>query len=418
MSAFIPAKEQLDVVSRGAVEIHVASELEALFQRSCETGVALRVKAGFDPTRPDLHLGHGVLLEKLAQFQRLGHTAILLVGDFTAMVGDPTGNNEARPRLTREEVREAAKTYTDQAFRILDAERTEIRYNSEWLDCLSTAETVELMAKMTVSRMLERSDFSARFEEHRAIHMHEFLYPLLQGYDSVALRADVELGGTDQLFNLMVGRDLQPRYGQRGQCVLTVPLLEGTDARLEGATIVGKKMSKSAGNTIGLQEPPSAMFRKCMQIDDKVIWRYFELVSTASRADIETMKRECAERGGDARPYKERFAREIITRFHGDGHADRAAAEFASTYGADEVPENVAEVDVPTEGATLWIAKALSAAGLVKSTGEGKRLVEQGGVELDRVQVRDAQTQLQRGQRYLLRVGSKNRRFAYVKVTG
>jgi tyrosyl-tRNA synthetase len=418
MSDFLPVQQQLATLTRGAVDIHVATELEQLLTRSRETGTPLRVKAGFDPTRPDLHLGHGVLLEKLAQFQRLGHTAILLVGDFTAMVGDPTGASEARPRLTRDDVRAAAQTYTSQAFRILDAAATEIRHNSEWLDALAPSDILELMAQMTVSRMLERSDFSARFSDHRAIHMHEFLYPLLQGYDSVALRADIELGGTDQLFNLMVGRDIQPRYGQKGQCVLTVPLLEGTDARVEAGVIVGKKMSKSAGNYIGLQEAPAEVFRKAMQIDDKVIWRYFELLSKETSGAITAMKAECAAGGGDARPFKERFAREIISRFHSEADADAAARAFATTYSEGDVPADVAEFEVPTEGATLWIAKALSAAGLVKSTGEGKRMVEQGGVELDRAQVRDAQTQLQKGSRYLLRVGSKNRRFAYVRVTG
>ncbi len=415
---FLPAAEQLEILTRGAVDVHVREELHERLTKSAETGKPLRVKAGFDPTRPDLHIGHAVLLEKLAQFQRLGHTAILLVGEFTAMVGDPSGANEARPRLSRDDVRAAANTYTDQAFRILDKSKTEIRYNSEWLDKLSANDMVELMAKMTVSRMLERSDFSARFADHRPIHMHEFLYPLLQGYDSVALEADVELGGTDQLFNLMVGRDIQPRYGQRGQCVLTCPLLEGTDAKFENGAVVGKKMSKSANNYIGLQEPPVDMFRKCMQIDDKVIWRYFELLSTESAASILDMKSECASKGGDARPYKERFANEIISRLHTPEDATRAAFEFANTYAADDVPADIPEHEVKTEGDTLWIAKALSSAGLVKSTGEGKRLVEQGGVELDRVQIRDGQLKLDKGKRYLLRVGSKNRRFAYVKVIG
>ncbi len=418
MTTFPPVNEQLDILTRGAVDVVVRAELEERLTKSRETGKPLRVKAGFDPTRPDLHIGHAVLLEKLAQFQRLGHTAILLVGEFTAMVGDPSGANESRPRLEREEVRAAAKTYTDQAGRILDLKTTEIRYNSEWLDRLSASDFVELMAKMTVSRMLERSDFAARFSEHRAIHMHEFLYPLLQGYDSVALESDVELGGTDQLFNLLVGRDIQPRYGQRGQCVLTCPLLEGTDAKFENGVVVGKKMSKSANNYIALQEPPAVMFRKCMQIEDKVIWRYFELLSTETSLAITDMKTECAAKGGDARPYKERFAREIISRFHTPEDAARAGTEFASTYTTDEVPADVPEHEVKTEGDTLWIAKALSAAGLVKSTGEGKRMVEQGGVELDQKQIRDGQLQLAKGSRYLLRVGSKNRRFAYVKVVG
>ena len=408
-------EEQLAILTRGAVDVHVRAELEARLKRAQETGKPLRVKAGFDPTRPDLHIGHAVLMAKMRQFQELGHQVILLVGEFTAMVGDPTGKSELRPRLTREEVAASAKTYTDQAFKILDREATEIRSNSEWLDKLSPTEIVELMAKMTVSRMLERKDFGQRFEEGRPIYQHEFLYPLLQGYDSVALQCDIELGGSDQLFNLLVGRDLMPRYGQTAQMVLTTPLLEGTDAKIENGVLVGKKMSKSADNYIGLTEPPGVMFRKVMQIDDDVIFRYFELLSARSNEEIAALKKQRAE-GGDPREIKATFARELITRFHDAAAATEAEAEFKRVYGANTVPDDVQEITVPTDGPTLWIAKALSSAGLVKSTGEGKRLVEQGGVEMDRVRVTDPNLQLERGKRYLFRVGSKNRRFAYVVV--
>lgn len=415
MSTFAPVSEQMAVLLRGAVDLHVVSELEERLEASRRTGRPLRVKAGFDPTRPDLHLGHAVLLAKMRQFQDLGHRAILLVGEFTAMVGDPTGKNDARPRLSREAVREAAKSYTDQAFKILDRDKTEIRTNAEWLDALSPVDVVELMAKTTVSRMLERKDFAQRFEDGRPIYQHEFLYPLLQGYDSVALENDIELGGTDQLFNLLVGRDLMGKYGKRPQMVLTTPLLEGIDAKMQNGVVVGAKMSKSADNYIGLTEPPVTMFRKVMQIDDDVVFRYFELLSTISNERLAELKKERAE-GRDPREIKALFGREIVGRFHGEEAARTAEAEFKSVYGGDAIPDDVPTVEVATDGETLWIAKALSSAGLVKSTGEGKRLVEQGGVEIDRVRVTDGQFQLARGKRYLLRVGSKNRRFAYVVV--
>lgn len=411
----VPVDEQIAVITRGAVDVHVRAELEQRLAKAQASGKPLRVKAGFDPTRPDLHIGHAVLMAKMRQFQDFGHHVILLVGEFTAMVGDPTGKSDLRPRLTREEVRASAKTYTDQAFKILDRSKTEIRSNSEWLDKMSPSDIVELMAKMTVSRMLERKDFAQRYAEGRPIYQHEFLYPLLQGYDSVALESDIELGGSDQLFNLLVGRDLMPRYGQTAQMVLTTPLLEGTDAKIENGVIVGKKMSKSADNYIGLTEPPVVMFRKVMQIDDEVIFRYFELLSPRSNEEIAALRKQKAE-GRDPREIKALFAKELITRFHDAAAAASAEAEFKKVYGADAVPDDVEEITLTTDGPTLWIAKALSGAGLVKSTGEGKRLVEQGGVELDRARVTDANFQLERGKRYLLRVGSKNRRFKYVVV--
>jgi len=414
---FPPVAEQIALITRGAVDVHVRAELEERLQKSRDTGVPLRVKTGFDPTRPDLHLGHTVLLSKMRQFQDLGHKVILLIGEFTAMVGDPTGQNDQRPRLTREAVLAAAETYKEQAFKVLDGDKTEQRSNNEWLGTMTMNDTVELMAKMTVSRMLERNDFSKRFEEQRPIYQHEFLYPLLQGYDSVALDADIELGGTDQLFNLLVGRDLMPKYGKpRGQMVLTVPILEGTDARMgDNGQVVGKKMSKSADNYIGVSEPADVMFRKVMQIDDDVIFRYFELLSSKTNAELVALKEE-RKAGRSPMEIKGIFAREIITRFHSAQAASDAEEAFRRVYSGDAVPDDVPTMNVKTETAGLWIAKALSAAGLVKSTGEGKRLVEQGGVEVDQVRVTDAQLQLAVGKKYLLRVGSKNRRFAYVVV--
>jgi tyrosyl-tRNA synthetase len=415
MSAFPSVSDQMALLTRGIVDLHVKTELEQRLEESRKTGKPLRVKAGFDPTRPDLHIGHAVLLAKMRQFQDLGHQAILLVGEFTAMVGDPTGKSDSRPRLSREEVAASAKTYTDQAFKVLDRDRTEIRSNSEWLDKLSPVDIVELMAKMTVSRMLERNDFAKRFEEGRPIYQHEFLYPLLQGYDSVALDCDLELGGTDQLFNLLVGRDLMTKYGQRHQMVMTTPLLEGIDAKMENGVVVGAKMSKSADNYVGLTEPPLSMHRKVMQVDDDVIFRYFELLSLKSNEELAKLKAEKAA-GRHPKEIKALFAREIVARFHDDAAALAAAAEFEKIYAGHEIPADVPEHTLTTETATLWIAKALSSANLVKSTGEGKRLVEQGGVEVDQVRITDANFQLEKGKRYLLRVGSKNRRFAYVVV--
>jgi tyrosyl-tRNA synthetase len=331
------------------------------------------------------------------------------------MVGDPTGQSDARPRLTREDVQAAAKTYTEQAFKVLDPERVELRSNAEWLDAMRATDFVELMAKMTVSRMLERNDFALRYQEHRPIFQHEFLYPLLQGYDSVALDCDVELGGTDQLFNLLVGRDLMPKYGLRAQAVLTTPILEGTDARMESGRVVGKKMSKSAGNYVGLSEAPNDMYRKLMQVDDHVIFRYFELLSQKSSSEIDALRAAMAD-GKNPMEIKDGFAREMVTRFHSVEAAGAAADEFRRVYAGDAVPDDVPEHALATEGDGLWLPKALSAAGLVRSTGDGKRLVEQGGVEVDQTRVTDSSLKLSAGARYLLRVGSKNRKFAYIRV--
>jgi tyrosyl-tRNA synthetase len=403
--------DPIAILKRGVVDLVQAEDLE----KRLASGRPLRVKAGFDPTRPDLHLGHTVLLQKMRQFQELGHTVIFLVGDATAMVGDPTGQNEQRPHLSHEEVMDAAATYQVQAFKVLDRGKTEVRYNSEWLFKFSPLEFLELSAKMTVARMLERDDFAKRYAARRPIHLHEFLYPLLQAYDSVALDADVELGGTDQLFNLMAGRDMMPRYGKQSQIVMTVPLLEGTDARVEDGEIVGAKMSKSKDNYIGVTEEPIVMFRKVMQIDDAVVWRYFELLSSRSADDIAALKSDVIA-GRSPLEIKALFATEIIGRFHSAEAAIEAQREFEETYRRHGVPDQVPEIRVPTQGPTLWIAKALSLAGLVKTTSEGKRLVEQGGVEVDGERIGDPQFQLATGGPYLIRAGSKNRRFAKVIV--
>ncbi|HEX8790643.1 MAG TPA: tyrosine--tRNA ligase [Polyangiaceae bacterium] len=416
---FPPAAEQLELVGRGVVDFHVRAELEERLEASRANGKPLRVKAGFDPTRPDLHLGHTVLLQKMRQFQDLGHTAIFLIGDFTAMVGDPTGQNESRPRLTREEVSRAAETYLAQAFKVLDESKVELRRNSEWLDPMTAVGVVELAAKATVARMLERKDFAARFQEERAIHMHEFLYPLLQGYDSVALECDVELGGTDQLFNLLVGRDLMGRYGKRPQIVMTTPILEGTDAKLDPETgeIAGKKMSKSADNYIGIQEPPDEMFRKVMQIDDAVIFRFFELLSSRNNEEILQLKKQVLA-GTNPMEIKALFGREIVERFHGKAAAEETARKFERVYSKDAVPEDVPVVPLtPAAGAVAELAWALKQAQLVASTSDARRLVEQGGVEVNGARATDPKMRLEPGTEYLVRVGSKNRRFAKIRVS-
>ncbi len=405
--------EVLNELTRGVVDLHVKAEL----QERLASGKKLRIKAGFDPTRPDLHLGHTVLMQKMRQFQDLGHEVVFLVGDFTAMVGDPTGKNESRPRLTREEVRAAAETYTEQAFKVLDKSKTVVRYNSEWLDAFKPSEMVELCAKYTVARMLERDDFSKRYADGRPIHVHEFLYPLLQAYDSVALESDVELGGTDQLFNLLVGRDLMPRYGKRAQIVMTTPILEGTDARIVDGKITGAKMSKSAANYIGISEPPFEMLTKLMLVDDQVVWRYVELLSSRSLEQMKTEQADVAAGRLDVVRVKEDFAVEIVTRFH-DAAAAREALERRHGISRGDVPEDIEEHTIPSEGGAVPIGKALALAGLVKSGSEGLRMVQQGAVHLDgrKLEKDDAQLKLEAGKSYLVRVGSKNKKFARLGI--
>jgi len=407
----IPAERQMETLCRGVVDLHVRAELEERLRE----GKPLRVKAGFDPTRPDLHLGHTVLMQKMRQFQELGHHVIFIVGDFTAMVGDPTGRNESRPPLTREQVLTAAETYKEQAFKVLDRSLTEVRYNSEWLGALTPARMVELCAKYTVARMLERDDFSKRFQEQRAIYVHEFLYPLLQGYDSVEIDADIELGGTDQLFNLLVGRDLMARYGKRPQMVMTTPILEGTDARVVDGKIVGAKMSKSANNYVGISEPPFEMLQKLMLVDDQVIWRYLELLSGRSNEDIAALRGAVQRGERGIIDVKEAFAEEVVTRFHSADDA-RAALERRRSVAAGGLPENIEEIRVQSDKDTLAIGKALSLAKLAPSTSEAMRLVKGGAVHVDGEVIKEERHALEKGKRYLIRVGSKNRRFAYLVV--
>ncbi|WP_017939806.1 tyrosine--tRNA ligase [Zestomonas thermotolerans] len=362
-------EEQLALIKRGAEEVLVESELVEKLKR----GQPLRIKAGFDPTAPDLHLGHTVLINKLRQFQELGHQVIFLIGDFTGMIGDPSGKSVTRPPLTREQVLENAETYKAQVFKILDPEKTEVAFNSTWMDKLTPADFIRLASQYTVARMLERDDFHKRYTSNQPIAIHEFLYPLVQGYDSVALRADVELGGTDQKFNLLMGRELQRAYGQESQCIVTMPLLEGLDGV--------KKMSKSLGNYVGIQEPPGVMYGKLVSIPDSLMWRYFELLSFRSMAEIEEFKRD-VERGANPRDIKIKLAEEIVARFHGEEAAATAHRAAGNRLKDGELPDDLPEVEL-TAGEDLPIAAVINRAGLVKNAASARDLLNSGGVRVD-----------------------------------
>ena len=397
------AKEALALIKRGSEEILLEEEL---LQR-LETGKPLRVKAGFDPTAPDLHLGHTVLINKLRQFQQLGHEVIFLIGDFTGMIGDPSGKSATRKPLTREEVLENARTYQDQIFKILDPERTRVVFNSEWMGKLSAAELIQLAGRYTVARMLERDDFHKRYTNNQPIAIHEFLYPLIQGYDSVVLKADVELGGTDQKFNLLVGRELQKQMGKRPQVVLTMPLLEGTDGV--------QKMSKSLGNYIGIQEPPNEMFGKLMSISDELMWRYYDLLSFRSNEEIERLKREVAE-GANPRDAKLALAEEIVSRFHGPSAGPAAREEFIARFQKGALPEDMSLVELQSGADGLPIANVLRDAGLTPSTSEALRMIRQGAVRIDGERIEATDLRLPADSDHVLQVGK--RRFARVHIRG
>src|SRR5688572_1866297 len=392
--------EQVELIRRGADELLIEAEL----LDKLKSGRPLKVKAGFDPTAPDLHLGHTVLLNKLKQLQDLGHQIVFLVGDFTGMIGDPSGRNATRPPLTREEVARNARTYTDQVFKILDRGKTEVRFNSEWMAKLDAAGLVRLAAKHTVARMLERDDFAKRYKGQQPIAIHELLYPLVQGYDSVALEADLELGGTDQKFNLLMGREVQKEHGQAPQCILTLPLLEGTDGV--------NKMSKSLGNYIGINEPPDEIFGKIMSISDELMWRYLSLLSFDGPEKTAAKKR-AVKQGGNPRDVKVDFAREIVGRFHGAGAAEAAAAGFAARFSRNETPLDIAEVRIGAREA-LAIPQVLKQAGLAASASEALRLIEQGGVRMNGAKVSDKSAKLAAGATVVLQVGK--RKFARVIV--
>ncbi len=396
-----PIAQQLEIIKRGADELLIEAEL----REKLGSGRPLRVKAGFDPTAPDLHLGHTVLLNKLKQLQDLGHHILFLIGDFTGMIGDPSGKNSTRPPLSREEVERNAATYTDQVFKILDRGRTEVVFNSAWMGQMNAADLVRLAAQHTVARMLERDDFAKRYQSRQPIAIHEFLYPLVQGYDSVALKSDLELGGTDQRFNLLMGREVQKEHGQPPQCILTMPLLEGTDGV--------NKMSKSLGNTIGINEPPREIFGKIMSISDELMWRYIELLSFELSQKINEKKR-AVEEGGNPRDVKFDFAKEMVARFHGAAAAATAASDFEARFSRDEIPVDIPEVRIVSKDGTLALPQVLKQAGLTASTSEALRLIEQGGVKIDGEKVSDKSLKLARGARSVLQVGK--RKFARVTI--
>ncbi len=396
------AQKALSLIKRGAEELLIEAELVDKLR----SGRPLRVKAGFDPTAPDLHLGHTVLINKLRHFQELGHHVMFLIGDFTGMIGDPTGRNATRPPLSREQILDNAKTYREQVFKILDPEKTEVCFNSTWFEPLGAAGMIKLAALHTVARMLERDDFAKRYTNNQPIAIHEFLYPLCQGYDSVAMRADVELGGTDQKFNLLVGRELQKHYGQPPQCVLTMPLLEGLDGV--------NKMSKSYGNYVGINEPPKEIFGKLMSVSDDLMWRYYELLSFRSSEEIARFKQEIAG-GRNPRDVKVLLAQEIVQRFHSHRAAEDALADFDARFRQGAIPADIEEVSIACGAESLPIAQVLKQAGLTGSTSEALRMIEQGGVRLDGEKVSDRSLILKAGTTVVLQVGK--RKFARVSLS-
>ena len=393
--------QSLQEIKRGSEDLLLETELTTRL----EAGRPLRIKAGFDPTAPDLHLGHTVLLNKLRQFQELGHTALFLIGDFTGMIGDPTGKNATRPPLNRDEVAENAKTYTAQVFKILKPEQTEVVFNSTWMDKFGAVDIIRLAATHTVARMLERDDFHKRYTSQQPIAIHEFLYPLIQGYDSVALKADVELGGTDQKFNLLMGRELQKHYGQPPQVVLTMPLLEGLDGV--------NKMSKSLGNYIGINEPPQEIFGKLMSVSDELMWRYIQLLSFESLQTIDGWKQQVAV-GANPRDIKVRFAQEIVTRFHDQTAAKRALEDFEARFQKGAMPEDMPEISVQSAGGVLPVPQLLKLAGLVASTSDAMRQIAGGGVKLDGERVADKGVTVVAGTTVVAQVGK--RKFARVTI--
>jgi len=394
--------EALQVIKRGCDELLVEQELV----EKLATGKSLRVKAGFDPTAPDLHLGHTVLLNKLRQFQELGHEAMFLIGDFTGMIGDPTGKNATRKPLTRDDVIENARTYEQQIFKILDPEKTLVMFNSSWMAEMSATDLIGLAAKHTVARMLERDDFHKRYSSGQSISIHEFLYPLIQGYDSVAMKADVELGGSDQKFNLLVGRELQKHYGQSPQVVLTMPILEGLDGV--------QKMSKSLGNYIGIHEPPNEMFGKLLSVSDDLMWRYIELLSFQPLAQVSKWKME-TEEGRNPRDIKVLFAQEIVTRFHSRAAAEAALVDFEARFRQGAIPDEMPEVTLIGGADGLPISQVLKQAGLTASTSDALRMIDQGGVKLDGEKLSDKALKLKTGEIVVAQVGK--RKFARITVS-
>jgi len=377
-------ERQIEIIKRGAVDLVTEEELRDRLKKAHTENRPLRVKLGLDPTAPDLHLGHTVVLQKLKQFQELGHTAIFLIGDFTGMIGDPTGRIETRPALSKEELLANAETYKKQVFKILDPEKTEIRFNSEWFEAMNASDMIRLCAKYTMARMMEREDFRNRFQNNIPISIHEFLYPLVQGYDSVALRADVELGGHDQIFNLYVGRDLQRAYGQEAQIIVTVPLLEGIDGL--------NKMSKSYGNYVGIDEPPDVMFGKLMSISDELMLKYYELLSDITIEELNSLKEGIKNGTVHPKDAKVRFAKEIIARFHSKEAAEAAHINFEKVFKEKEIPQDIETILIKKDEIERWLPKLLLNAGMVSSTSEGKRMINQGAVMINGEKVKSEDT--------------------------
>jgi tyrosyl-tRNA synthetase len=397
-----PVREQIEYLRKGAVEIIREEELLGKLERSRREGRPLTVKVGFDPSAPDLHLGHTVVIRKMKHFQDMGHRVIFLIGDFTGLIGDPTGQSKTRPVLTREQVKKNAETYKKQVFKILHPKRTVVDFNSRWLGKLGAAGFIQLASKYTVARLLERDDFARRYKGGQPIGLHEFLYPLAQAYDSVALKADVEMGGTDQKFNLLVGREVMREFGLEPQVVLTMPLLEG----LDGA----EKMSKSLGNYVGINEPPREIYGKLMSISDALMWRYWELCTDATLAEIAGMRRRVE--AGELHPKRAKsdLARRIVADYHGDRAAGEAAAEFEKIFARKETPEEIREVRLPAAPQPVWVPKLLVSLGLAKSNGEARRLIEQGGVYLDGERLSDTSRELPAASAasYLIKVGKRH----------
>jgi tyrosyl-tRNA synthetase len=398
--------EQLALIKQGAQEIIREEELKHKLDHSLKTGTPLRIKAGFDPTAPDLHLGHTVLIQKLKHFQDLGHQVIFLIGDFTGLIGDPSGKSETRPPLTEEEVRANAETYERQIFKVLDPAKTLIDFNSRWMNAMHAQDLIRLAARHTVARMLERDDFHKRYAAQTPIAIHEFLYPLIQAYDSVALKADVELGGTDQKFNLLVGRDIQREYGQAPQVVITMPLLEGLDGV--------QKMSKSLGNYVGIDEPPNAMFGKLMSLPDALMLRYYELLSDLSPAAQKKLGQDLASGAKHPRDAKEELAKEMVARYHGLAAAQHAAQEFAHIFREHGLPEDIEEITLTPQGpAGSLLPNVIAEAGLAASTSEARRLIKEGAVKLEGEKITDVHLDLMKNGTFLLQVGKKR----FKKVT-
>ena len=392
-------EEQVALIERGTVDLISRKELIKKLTRSLETGKPLVIKAGFDPTAPDLHLGHTVLLQKLRHFQQLGHRIMFLIGDFTGLIGDPTGKSDTRPPLTREDVERNAETYKEQVFKILDPGKTKVVFNSAWLGELSSYEMIRLASRLTVARMLERDDFKKRFESNRPISIHEFLYPLIQGYDSVALEADVEIGGTDQLFNLLMGRDLQKGRNQEPQVVLTMPLLEGLDGV--------NKMSKSLGNYIGISESADNIYGKILSISDDLMFRYYELLSDLSMEEIALLKQEMESGGIHPKAVKVRLAKELVARFHDLDAADGAERNFEQVFKKHELPDEIPEKELSSEDAAIWLPRLLVLAELVKSTSDGRRMIKQNAVSVDGKKITDINTDITTREAVLLQVGKR-----------